>query len=145
MDPLYLGITIVTLISSASTFATVLASYSQKVKDAEKEFVLQEAEIRVLNLVVMECEDILYEAVEIPESIWDARDICFKHRSDLAELQARIHYNNSSNPTSRLKRATKAVFREKEWMKTFGLFKGSTFLLRDLCSESVDQPFVMIA
>lgn len=139
MDALNVATIIIALISFAGTLMSNTMSWSKRLEGIEDELNLHMQEINVLIGIVQESEEIIHHAGdELPNSIQIARRLCQKHEEILARSFSENDLNHDIKKESLAKlrlRKVKATLNADEWKKAFGLYRGSVFMLRDLCAE----------
>jgi hypothetical protein len=139
MDALYIATIFISLFSAVLTLTGNTFNWMNRVRAIELELNLHMQEIKLLNGVLEESEEFIeYVADELPTSIRNAHQLCRAHQDILGEslwsndLGRGIHTKSSAKTAFR---KVKTTLNEDEWKKAFRLYRGSVFMLRDLCAE----------
>ena len=140
-DPLTLTLTIVSIISSATSFTATTSALSRRVKKTDSEIQSQLHDIEVMCEVLEECQGIIEKSqnVKIPLSVERTLDICLIRYKELMEIleRARVQRLHPGSTFSSFARWTKQLATENERKTAFSAFRNAVLLLRDLCTECV--------
>jgi hypothetical protein len=140
IDALSLVTIIVSLTSAVATITGNLTNWLNRFEAIEDELKLHVEEIEVLAGVFHECGEIMrYTADDLPRSIEMAHRLCQAHQDILARtLYANnLHHGIEKKNLKMSLRKAKITVNENEWKKAFRVYRGSVFMLRDLCAEWV--------
>ncbi|KAK5651999.1 hypothetical protein OQA88_10902 [Cercophora sp. LCS_1] len=125
---------ILAIVSCIFTVITLSREWRRRTDFARDVINVHRREIGVLGHILDDCRRIITASVNVPESIYEALQMCEQRQFDLQKLMS-LPVLNPNNKSTWLSINLRLPLLQKDLKRRYEMFKDDIILLRTLCSE----------